>query len=503
MAIEPPGNPAPDRNHKIAPVMPHPPITRMTADQLPRVKQNVKLECGRCHHAAVHDVGTIFCEPGDSGSSETCGYAFSSYFRCPECGSGGPWKLIDLLKLAGLSLRVALHRQLPGVVMGEWQLFDGTRVQTPALAKDHLRALIEKEPANAFLRTRLGNVFRGCHQPARSVPCYEQALRLDPGDVEARHHLFNFALESNDVPAQVTHGVLLVRHFLAGRHTNSDELTEGLAYFLVEKLRHAPELVRERFLASPELPPADPAGRFIRSLLEQKGDEQSILADATQRLLRGQALPAPSAPATSAAHPPEDREFELIPSLREVIDAKGLDAENLTVPLQADGQGNIRVENRSTVPIFDGKKAASWTAPSLRALFRGSQTPPSDMDHYPPQYAPIFYFLENHVVTVCAARGDRTDHEMEQIYSTLRRRPDGRSLGEVHDFLWQVAALMLGRHRLSEAEFDAILGQLARSARKWAEGPTSRNYVEFLRQSFASFEAGQPDLTEWDDRFKG
>lgn len=66
----------------------------------------------------------------------------------------------------------------------------------------------------------------------------------------------------------------------------------------------------------------------------------------------------------------------------------------------------------------------------------------------------------------------------------LRRRPDGRSLGAVHDFLWQVAALLLGTYVLSRAEFEALIAALERSTRKWALRPVSRNYVAYLRRTF-------------------
>ena len=69
-------------------------------------------------------------------------------------------------------------------------------------------------------------------------------------------------------------------------------------------------------------------------------------------------------------------------------------------------------------------------------------------------------------------------------YSMLRRRPDGRSLGAVHDFLWQVTALLLGTQILSAAEFEALIGALVRSTRKWGLRPVSRNYVAYLHQTF-------------------
>jgi hypothetical protein len=165
-----------------------------------------------------------------------------------------------------------------------------------------------------------------------------------------------------------------------------------------------------------------------------------------------------------------------------------LDPDRLTVALEADDRGNIRVQDKHSVPVYDGKKMAHWQVPALGDLFRGSRTPPPDMDHYPEHYCAHFYLIENHVLTVCAAKGDRTDQEMEEIYSMLRRRPDGRSLGPVHDFLWQVTALLLGTQVLSEAESEALLGALERSTRKWGLRPVSRNYVGYLHRSFEGAE---------------
>jgi hypothetical protein len=174
---------------------------------------------------------------------------------------------------------------------------------------------------------------------------------------------------------------------------------------------------------------------------------------------------------------------DLISTLRTLVETEGLNPDTLTVALEADDRGNIRVQNKHFVPVYDGKKMAHWQVPTLQELFRGDRTPPPDMDHYPEEYCPHFYFIENHVLTVCAAKGDRSDQEMEEIYSMLRRRPAGRSLGAVHDFLWQAAALLLGPHVLSGVEFEALLSALERSTRKWALRPVSRNYVAYLHKT--------------------
>jgi hypothetical protein len=176
--------------------------------------------------------------------------------------------------------------------------------------------------------------------------------------------------------------------------------------------------------------------------------------------------------------------IELFPTLRSLVESEDLNPDKLSVALLADDRGNIRVQDKHSVPVFDGNKMALWQVPTLGELFRGSQTPPPDMNHYPPEYTPHFFFIENHVLTVCAAKGDRTDQEMEEIYSMLRRRPDGRSLGAVHDLLWQVAALLLGTQVLSGAEFEALFGALERSTRRWALRPVSRYYAAYLHKTF-------------------
>ena len=175
---------------------------------------------------------------------------------------------------------------------------------------------------------------------------------------------------------------------------------------------------------------------------------------------------------------------DLVPALRQLVEAGGLNPYKLMVALEADDRRNIRVLDEHSILVHDGNKMFLWQVPALGDLFRGSRTPPPDMDHYPEAYASHFFFIENHVLTVCEAKGDRTDQEMEEIYSMLRRRPDGRSLGAVHDFLWQVSALLLGTQVLSAAEFEALVGALERSARKWALRPVSRFYVAYLHQSF-------------------
>jgi len=172
---------------------------------------------------------------------------------------------------------------------------------------------------------------------------------------------------------------------------------------------------------------------------------------------------------------------DLHPSLEEVVNANGLDRTKLTVGLKMQ-HDRPDLSAREEVMICDGTKSVIWNVPSLRALFRGDQPAPSIPNEPPPAYMPLFFFIEKHVLTFCDGLGDKTDHEFEEAYSNLRRRPDGRTLSDLHFFLWQVAAGLVGKRPVSAAEFDAIFGRLTRSARTFAMGPVSRNYVTVLRE---------------------
>jgi hypothetical protein len=172
---------------------------------------------------------------------------------------------------------------------------------------------------------------------------------------------------------------------------------------------------------------------------------------------------------------------ELHPSLEEVVKAGGLNRTKLSVGLRVQND-RPDLSAREEVSIYDGAKGAIWKVPSLRALFRGDQPAPSMPNEPPPAYMPLFFFIELHVLTFCEGLGDKTDGEFEEVYSNLRRRPDGKSLSALHFFLWQVAAGLAGTRLVSAAEFDAIFGRLVRSARTFGTGVVSRNYIGVLRQ---------------------
>ena len=168
-------------------------------------------------------------------------------------------------------------------------------------------------------------------------------------------------------------------------------------------------------------------------------------------------------------HPPLDRRKVILVG----IPVKNPDEHPSAVPA---------VVERGSLSLTDGENFWFWETNSLRALFRGDKRPPV-LGDYPEAYNDAFVLFDLHALEISKIFGDRRDAEMREIYSALRRRPDGRSLGFVHDYMWQAAALILGTRILSQAEFDAIMARLEQSCRTFEESPASRNYVATLRST--------------------
>lgn len=181
---------------------------------------------------------------------------------------------------------------------------------------------------------------------------------------------------------------------------------------------------------------------------------------------------------------------DFVPGLQQAVGQRPLDPRKMIsvgVPVENPEaqQGLVpAVLDRRSVALVNGKEVWFWETDSLRALFRGNKQPPV-LGSYPTAYNDSFALLDLHALEISKFFGDPRDAEMKEIYSILRRRPDGRSLGRIHDYMWQAAAIILGTRPLSQSEFEAIMARLERSCRTFERGPTSRNYIAALRQTFA------------------
>jgi hypothetical protein len=104
--------------------------------------------------------------------------------------------------------------------------------------------------------------------------------------------------------------------------------------------------------------------------------------------------------------------IELWPTLRTAIEGAGLDPANLSVAVETDDRGQLRLADKQALVISDGNKTGTWKVSSLSEMFRGDRLPPKDMEHYPEAYVPYFYFVENRFLWLCDTIKDPTDQEM-------------------------------------------------------------------------------------------
>jgi len=154
------------------------------------------------------------------------------------------------------------------------------------------------------------------------------------------------------------------------------------------------------------------------------------------------------------------------------------------VEIARDDQARLIALGDAVVVRMNDGETKTLTPKPLRQLFAGSARAPDLSAGPSPGLMPFFFLLEGTVVRYCDAAGrDETDQEMERVYSELRRRPDAGD-GLLQSHLRAAARLYLSVRDVSEAEYEAVMRRLAKSARTFSEGVISRNYLATLRDTF-------------------
>lgn len=149
---------------------------------------------------------------------------------------------------------------------------------------------------------------------------------------------------------------------------------------------------------------------------------------------------------------------------------------------------NLRVDDNSRVLPFDGvlrlafgdpRQLLEFQLPPLRDLFRGDATP-GDFGTVPaPEYRGLLYSLEMTAATYCSlAPAPVTDQEFHRLFRRLGRNPDGTDHHLLFAYLQASAQIYLAVHETSQAEYEAVVGRLERSAKSYSAKPISRNYWE-------------------------
>ena len=140
---------------------------------------------------------------------------------------------------------------------------------------------------------------------------------------------------------------------------------------------------------------------------------------------------------------------------------------------------------REVMVLRAGNCSVRWHVADLFALCRGNAAPP-DTTTPPAALVPTFATIERAVLGCVGRTLQRIDDDMvSAALSTVRRRPRTRSLGLVHDVVWQATAMALVERPLSVAEIGAVLRRIEASVRSFSTGPGSSAYLEMLAGMFA------------------
>lgn len=136
------------------------------------------------------------------------------------------------------------------------------------------------------------------------------------------------------------------------------------------------------------------------------------------------------------------------------------------------------------VDILLGATRVGLRMKPIGELFSGQRQPPSFAHQPPEEYLRPIILLGRTAMNCCAALGrPERDVEFERLFSQLRRRPDGKDGNPIFSYLRAAAQFYLSVEIVSQAEFQAVAGWLARMARQRSGGPSTANFIPWLQQS--------------------
>jgi hypothetical protein len=213
-----------------------------TPDLLEPVGMPMELRCGACDKKGKYPVGRLFVDPIVAKSKEPeamdRSFGFTGYFHCKHCGAGGPWHLTttSTVMLVALTMEAVQGPSQSRLFFGQMTMFDGTVSRWPTQAEAHLEELIDKEPGNHFLWSRLGNIYKMGEVHDLALEAFREAVRLNEHDVESLHSIAEIHLE-RDVPEEAARYFhLVLRHARHAPANTPPSLLRDMLHDAIESL---------------------------------------------------------------------------------------------------------------------------------------------------------------------------------------------------------------------------------------------------------------------------
>ena len=174
------------------------------------------------------------------------------------------------------------------------------------------------------------------------------------------------------------------------------------------------------------------------------------------------------------------------------LEAAGMVPEPLSLRIRLEVQADGGIDLGSTVTVEQEERSVAVALAPIASLWSGSRLPPDLTGKPQKDYIPFFHSIEQAAADYCWQSGRQViDREFERLYELLRRRPDGRDAEPVFAVLQAGARLYMSLCDTSQAEYEAVVRRLARSARTFAiGGPVSRNYWEIALEPLVPTHGG-------------
>lgn len=162
-------------------------------------KNEMMMRCEQCGKTGKYNIGVVAISIENPKSKQ-----LSGYFRCKHCNAGGPWEEPLDLQMLAMTAVLAPDRNLP-VHFGEIALSDGFKPPYATDAEEHYLQLIQKEPENALLWNKLGNLYKSGARPELAMAAFEKSIALDANQLESHLSIANLLHEIKDYKNAIYH----------------------------------------------------------------------------------------------------------------------------------------------------------------------------------------------------------------------------------------------------------------------------------------------------------
>lgn len=161
------------------------------------------------------------------------------------------------------------------------------------------------------------------------------------------------------------------------------------------------------------------------------------------------------------------------------------DGEIALISIDDDFSADTVIGNRAKFSIDVGARTLdNISFSSIRDLFRESECPPADSES--PLYSAFEYGVDVAIAAMVESGqvSSPSDNELVEIFSAMRRRPDGRSISLMHDVIWRAAVMFLLEYECSQSAYEAFFLALEHQAKSFRQGFQSYEYLNFCRDNF-------------------